>query len=355
MSDLKEITGSLLLEDILEREGVNYRLGHGSSGEQLNIHSCPFCGGSSWKVYANRDNGLGNCFHGSCGETFNLFTFTRAQIEGTNKDAYDYLERMALEMGWRPRRSTIQTEVIEDVEWELPDSYPLPTSDGRNLRYLEKRRVDGETAAYFHLRFCDDGWFNYTKPDGCRGGMNFGGRVIVPVYDLDGTMVTFQGRDITGESDRKYLFPPGLPGTGRFLFNGQNADRKERVIACEGAFDVIRTWLNIKDTHWGDAGVVGTFGIHLSTGQDGGDQKSRFLQLKRRGLKEVIMFWDGERKALEQAVRAGKELRRIGLSVKIARPPEDKDPGDLDSAETLAALDAAEPLDPMTALRLRIG
>ncbi len=63
-------------------------------------------------------------------------------------------------------------------------------------------------------------------------------RLLIPVYDLDGKLVTFQGRDIIGDQDAKYLFPPALPGTGRFLYNGHNAVRARRIAMGEGAFDV---------------------------------------------------------------------------------------------------------------------
>lgn len=356
MSDLQEIIESIALEDVLDREGVEYRIGHGSSGEQLNIQECPYCGGSSFKVYANRETGLGNCFHGSCGETFTLFGFTRQLLNLGNRETVEYLKNLASEMGWRPRaRREIVAEVEENSEWKLPDSYALPTPSGQNLAYLLKRRVDNDTAAYFHLRYCLDGWYNYTKADGERGGMYFGERVLIPVYDLDGTMTTFQGRDLTGESDRKYLFPPGLPGTGRFLFNGQNVVGKRHVIVNEGAFDVIRTWINIKDTTHDGAGVVGTFGVDLSKGQDGNDQKNKFLRLKQAGLRRVTMFWDGEDKAFQKAIKAGLLLHSIGLDTWIARPPEGKDPGELTVEETKASLDAAVRLDRMSALRLRLG
>ncbi|MDX5412883.1 MAG: hypothetical protein LPK02_07530 [Rhodobacterales bacterium] len=356
MAELKDILDNVTLEDVLDREGADYKLGHGSSGEQLNIHQCPFCGGSEWKVYANRDSGLGNCFHGSCGTTFNIFTFTRALLDQDNRSTITYLEKMAEQAGWRPKkRVEIQTEVYANEDWQLPDSYPLPTTDGQNLRYLLERRVDNDTAALFHLRYCDDGWFNYTKPDGSRGGMNFAQRVIIPVFDIDGVMVTFQGRDITGESDRKYLFPPGLPGTGRFLFNGQNAAGKGTVIVCEGAFDVIRTYVNTRGTDYDRAGVVGTFGIDLSSGQDGGDQKNRFLRLKKQGLSRVIMFWDGEPTAFRKSLKAAMTLKKLGLDVWVAKPPAGKDPGELDAAETITALNAAIRVDARTALIARLG
>lgn len=347
---------SLTLEDVLDREGIDYRIGHGSSGEQLNIHECPFCGGSSWKVYASRDTGLGNCFHGSCGKTFNIPSFVMA-LNGTGfGEAVKYLEALARDLGWRSKRAApSKADTEENEDWKLPDNFSLPLSDGRTLDYLRQRRVDDDTTRYFDLRYCMSGWFNYTKPDGDRGGMYFGDRVLIPVYDLDGTMVTFQGRDITGESDRKYLFPPGLPGTGRYLFNGQNAVGRKQIIMCEGAFDVIRTWVNIQETEFADHAVVGSFGIHLSTGQDGADQKNKFLTLKGEGLEEVTVFWDGEPAAFKKAVKAANQIAALGLKVYVTRPPDGKDPGDLSVVETDQALQARKRVTRQSSLMMRLG
>ena len=84
------------------------------------------------------------------------------------------------------------------------------------------------------------GHFKAEKEDGDVWYQDFSSRVIIPVYDLRGNLVTFQGRDITGKSDRKYLFPVGLPSTGRFLFNGHVAFNGCReILIGEGAFDVM--------------------------------------------------------------------------------------------------------------------
>ena len=343
MSDFKELIDSILLEDVLDREGVDYRLGSGSRGEQLNIQECPFCGGDEWKVYANRDSGLGNCFHGSCQETFNLYKFTARLMENNGGGkAGSYLSNLAKELGWQPReRKAVDVDTYDPKDWELPSgTIKLPDSKGEMLHYLTNRGVDAQTAKWFDIRYCHDSWYKYIKVDGTDGFMPVKRRVIFPIFDLDGDMVTFQGRDITGKSDRKYLFPPRLPGTGRYLYNGHRAARKEHLILCEGAMDVIGAHNALRGDL--DTGVVGSFGMHLSTGDDGNDQLSRFLRLKEQGLKQVTIMWDGEFKAYAAAIKAAVSLVKIGIKGKVASLPKGKDPGEARSSEILAAIKGAK-------------
>jgi DNA primase len=214
----------------------------------------------------------------------------------------------------------------------MPPSFALPTHDGRNLLYLDKRGVTNEWAQYFHLRFCEEGWWNFKREDGTTGGQRFDNRLLIPVYDLDGTFVTFQGRDVSGENvEKKYLFPSGLPGTGRFLLNGQNALNRSQVVMVEGFFDVAATKIAFDDDpELRLVEPVGSFGKHLSGGHDdGNDQIGRFLTLKRSGLKQVTIMWDGEVKALEAAIGAGQMLQKIGLAVKIALLPAGCDPNEV--------------------------
>src|SRR5690606_9971530 len=94
---------------------------------------------------------------------------------------------------------------------------------------------------YFALRFCHKGLWKYR--DEVRGNcfVDFSQRIIIPVFDLDGNLVSFQGRDITGKAEKKYLFPNGFASTGEHLYNGHNVQRTARIVVGEGAFDVAAT------------------------------------------------------------------------------------------------------------------
>ena len=353
MTAIKEIIEELDLEYWAEREGISCKRVHGHSGEQLNFKTCPACGNSNKKVYLNAETGLGNCF--VCGETFNKATFINKTLGLNWRETFSNMTDTLKEQGWRPKRETaVAVENTDQIK--LPLSFALPTDDGQNLVYLEKRGVTGEVAKYFHLRYCSDGWWNFTKADGSKSGQKFDERVIIPVYDLDGELKTFQGRDVTGTAEKRYLFPMGLPGTGAFLYNGQNALATKRIVMCEGVFDVIAA-KNHLDTEpiLRDVVPVGSFGKHLSYGRlDGDDQLGRLIKLKARGVSQVTMMWDGEVKALTAAITAGEIIKRIGIEVRIGLLPKDKDPNEVPASVFNAAYNDAQVLTPQLAVKWRL-
>lgn len=350
--DADEITEVLDLETYLENEGIAFKSVHGRSGRQLQLHECPTCGKRRWKIYLNADTGIGNCF--SCGEGFNKLKFIHEHLGGSWRETFEHARTALREQGWRPRRLT--TAAVENEKAEFPNSFELPTSDGQNLLYLEERGCTVEMAKHFHLRFCETGWWNFKKEDGSKGGQKFDMRVIIPVYDLDGEFVTFQGRDITGNSESKYLFPKGLPGTGRYLFNGQNAVGVKRVCMGEGAFDVIATKMAFdEEVDLRSVVCVGSFGKHLSYGDpSGNDQLGRFLRLKAAGLEEVTLMWDGESAALIAALDAAKMLQRLGLRVRIARLPKDMDPNEVPGVVVRESFRKAESYSTLLDVKFRI-
>lgn len=340
-SSIQELNDALDLEFWVQRESLAYKHTRGASGDQLNMRCCPSpdCGDERWRVYLNAESGIGNCF--VCNKGYNKLTFVHTTLGGKWADTFAHVKDALKEQGWRPKR-TIQV-AVDPGEVKLPFSFELPIN-GQNLVYLEQRGITGELAAYFHLRYCEDAWWNFVKDDGSNGGQNFGNRVLIPVHDLDGVLKTFQGRDLTGTSDRKYLFPSGLPGTGRYLYNGHNFFASERAVLGEGAFDVFAIKIACdEDTRFRDIIPLGSFGKHLSSGDvSGNDQIGRFLKLKAKGLKEVTIMWDGEAKALVAALDAARKISALGIRAKVATLPAGKDPNEVPPHVVRDAIDRAQ-------------
>lgn len=330
---LKEVLDSIDLESYLDREGIDYKNTRGSSGAQLNLKECPVCGGSKWKVFLNTETGLGNCFHGDCEKKFNKYSFISAHLGSPDsKKVREHLRFVAREMGWRaPRKTSVAVEMNDELI--LPESFSFPIKGKSNLRYLANRGISAEVARYFNLRYCSRGSFKYHIGEKlCEQGYDH--RIIIPIFDLDGKMVSFQGRDITEEAEKKYLFPPGFASTGKYIYNGHNAVGAKRIVINEGAFDVIAAKIALdEDMQLRDVVAVGSFGKHLSNGSmDGGDQLAQLIALKQDGLEEVTFMWDGEPLAVEAACRASIEVSKIGLRVRIAILPAGKDPNEVPSS-----------------------
>lgn len=322
-----ELTRALDKIDVqtyLDREGVDYKESMGTRGLQLNLSECPACGEGGRKTYINAETGLGNCFHGSCGVKFNKFKLLRA-VSGLSGAALDeHIQAIASEQGWMPRP---ERKKLVAGDLTLPSKvYPLPI-DGQNLQYLQDRGVSLDSCKHFELSYCHGGWWSYKTSDGEEKWVSYDQRVIIPIADLEGRLVSFQGRDITGEKSPKYLFPLGFAVAGSHLYNGNafSEGLHTHAVVGEGAFDAIAVHQALQD----DAGLrhvlaLATFGMHLSAGEGG--QVAKFQALVERGLKTVTFMWDAEGRALAYAVKAGQLLQGLGLDVRIARLPAGYDP-----------------------------
>ncbi|MCE9932730.1 toprim domain-containing protein [Aeromonas salmonicida] len=251
------------------------------------------------------------------------------------------LKSYAREQGWVAKRVT-SAEVEEVTDFDMPESIELPYG-GRNLRYLEERGINKELARFFHLRFCQKGQYIYIDGEGKRTWQNYDNRVLIPIYDLDGVLVTFQGRHISSDAPRKYLFPPGLPGSGRFLFNGHNVIGCEEIVIGEGAFDVMATKIAMdRRVDLRSVGQIGTFGKHLSHGDhNGSDQLGALIRLKEHGLKSVVFMWDGEVEAIKAAIECAKLVRSVGITARVALLPEGKDPNEVPPEVVIQAYEKA--------------
>ena len=349
--DLKELLDSIDVESYLDREGITYRQTRGSSGEQFNLKDCPVCGGSEYKVYLNAESGLGNCFSGQCESKFNKFSFIRANLQGVPfSELMRHIKTVASEQGWRQKKQ-IKHDVDNDLnELQFPESVDLPF-EGKNLKYLTDRGVTNEIASYFYLRWSKNGVFKYNDGNQIRQ-QDYSSRVIIPIYNLEGELVSYQGRDVTGESDRKYLFPPGFASTGKYLFNGANAINSKRVVICEGVFDIFAAKIALdSDISLRDVTPIGSFGKHISNGF-GNDQMGEIIKLKRKGLKEVCIAWDGEVEAIKAAVRSALVVSGMGIKTTVAMLPKDKDPSDCSIDEFLNAYRSATVINKISAIKL---
>lgn len=349
--ELQEVLDSIDIESWLDGEGVRYRKNRGSSGAQLNVKECPCCGNSNYKVFLNAESGLGNCF--VCEEKFNKWKFIKSYLGVGNKGVIDHCKAVARDMGWRPPQRQSAPVELSSQELALPVSIALPHG-GRNLRYLDNRSITGDIAAYFSLRFSHHGRFDYLDDEGQPRSQDYSNRIIIPIFDLDGQLVSFQGRDITGQAERKYLFPPGFSSTGKHLFNGNNARGARRACVGEGVFDVAAIKIALDgDMALRDVAPMGTFGKHLSHG-DEDSQLAKLMALRAEGLREVTMMWDGEPAAIDAAIETALLLHAVGLTARLAVLPEGCDPNEVAPAVVRQCFYAARIVTPLSATLMKL-
>ncbi len=345
-------------EDFLDHEGIEYRATSGSRGPQFNIKECPKCGNAVWKVYLARDTGYGNCFSGSCEARFNLWTFAAAHMGDADGAAVGKLfDEIAKGIGWKPKPKAPKAIVpVFDGDLKLPVSVAAGSA---GIPYMNQRGLSARVQQELELRMCHDGAFRFKREDGSDGRMVFSGRVIIPIRDTDGKLVTFQGRDTTGEKDPKYLFPPRLPSTARYLYNAHRAkaERWSHIVMGEGALDTGA----IQDAIYGDRslvgiGAVGSFGKHLTLDFEPGmdTQLQALIDLRNHGLKVITILWDGEAKALSSALKTARRLVGFGFSVRIGFLPAGKDPAECAPATVRKAIQTALPYSKSLEVKVRL-
>ncbi len=157
----------------------------------------------------------------------------------------------------------------------------------------------------------------------------FRSRLLFPIHDLRGRVAGFGGR-LLGPGEPKYLNSPETPifHKGRQLYNlhqAKSAIRKEEsVILVEGYFDVLRLVLA------GVEHVVAPLGTALTADQ---------AALLKRYAAQATLLYDSDRAGLRATFRAGDELLRHAVRVRVATLPPGEDPDTLVKSGGAAALE----------------
>lgn len=145
-----------------------------------------------------------------------------------------------------------------------------------------------------------------------------GGRIVLPVRDINGQIVGFTGRKIYDNMDGPKWFHKIK--TDINLFNIDRAVKAMNDMGCSNMFLVEGPWDAIKLEMAGFSNVVAGFGIYLSDGQ--------VEILNKVGVTHVIIGYDNDGPANKEIDRVTKKLQKKSFEVSIIKPEEDSDFGD---------------------------
>lgn len=313
---------------------------------------CPFHGGTGRNFAVIPRKGMFYCF--VCHEAGDIFTW--------------YMKRAGLDYPTAVREVARKVGIVipERVEREGPDPRePLfaaaAVAQGwfaRQLhehaeaeaarRYLASREIALEQAAELGLGYAPRGRefleemarLGITegvlleagllvKRDDATVHPRFRARLLFPIHDLRGRVVAFGGR-LLGPGEPKYLNSPESPiyHKGGILYNLHAARPAIRqagmALLVEGYFDVQRLVLAGVDH------VVAPLGTALTPDQ---------AVLLRRFAPSATLLYDSDAAGLRATFRAGDELLRHGVRVRVASMSEGQDPDSLVRAGGAAALE----------------
>ena len=304
---------------------------------------CPFHAEKTGSFNVNEENGLFKCF--GCGKGGDAITFVR---EMEHLDFVDAVEWLAAKVGitvrytekredeGRKRRSRLIDAMEKAVEWY---HQRLLTGDdaGPARGYVRSRGLDGDVVRTYRIGWAPEGWDTLARalrlPDDVlvdtglgflnrRGGQTdaFRGRLLFPIFDVNGDPVAFGGRVLPGGEGPKYKNSAGsvIYDKSKVLYglNWAKSDivNADEVVVCEGYTDVIG---------FGIAGVptaVATCGTALTIDH---------LRTLRKFARRVVLAFDADAAGQDAAARFYQWERELDLDVAVAALPPGVDPGDL--------------------------
>jgi DNA primase len=314
----------------LKRTGSDYR------------GPCPFHQGTRRNFSVVPAKHLYHCF--VCGESGDVFKFLQKRLGVEWPEAVKMVgEKTGIEVvdtktrrdGPDPREPMWELQAtaaayFQRVLWDDPIGAPA-------REYLEQRELPRATAEEFGLGFSPREigllrtYMNSLGFDDARlieGGLlmapdqdaeprpRFRNRLMFPILDVPGRNVGFGGR-ILGPGEPKYLnsSDSAIFSKGKLLYGlnrSRNAIRKaDRSLVVEGYFDALRL------ISAGVEEVIAPLGTALTETQAG---------MLRKYSRNVFLLYDSDAAGLKATFRAGDELLRQGMSVRVITLPPGEDP-----------------------------
>ncbi|MEE2876780.1 MAG: DNA primase [Candidatus Neomarinimicrobiota bacterium] len=300
---------------------------------------CPFHPEKTPSFSVAPDKQIYHCF--GCGAGGNAISFLMEYEKISFVEALKNLaERYGVKLNLH--RDSVSEEFFSQlysVQNEAVDYFrnKLRSDEGVKVRdYLTSRGLSDETVNMFDIGYAGDGWDHllsviksnkvsqkviekcglFIKTD--RGIFDrFRNRLMFPITNRGDRVVGFGGRDMTGESDAKYLNSPETPiynkrGILYGLSRTRDAAREDRsIVVVEGYMDFLQLYQH------GIRNISATSGTALTTGQ---------VSQLRKFADTVYLAYDGDSAGRKAGISAGYNLIKGGITAKIVNVPEGNDP-----------------------------
>jgi DNA primase len=303
---------------------------------------CPFHSERSPSFSLNPSLGVYHCF--GCQASGDVITFVRETQHLDFAGAVEWLaNRAGIELHYdspaatreHQRRGALVAAMAKAVDWyharllEAPDAGPA-------RKYLRHERgYDRETVEAFKLGWAPEGWDELCRALRAdpqvladaglafrsKAGKQidaFRGRVMFPIFDVDGKPVAFGGRVLPGGAGPKYKNSQEGPlYSKRRVLYGLNWSKDDivragEVIVCEGYTDVIAFH------RAGMPRAVATCGTALAD-----EHMAKLKNFARR----IILAYDADAAGQGAAERFYAWEQRLELDIFVLALPAGSDPG----------------------------
>ena len=313
---------------------------------------CPFHNEKTASFSVNSEKQFYYCF--GCGAAGNVFSFL---MEMENCDFPEAMKRLAerAHITLPEPEKNAQAIAAEQLKKRLFEMHTLAgrffyealqEEEGAEARaYLQKRQMDPRMARKFGIGYSPDSYdalFRHLQEKGfkiseiLKTGLvlenkdgkgyhdRFRGRLMFPIFDVQGRVVGFGGR-ILAKGEPKYLNSPEtiLFSKSRNLYglNFAKQTRKRELILVEGYMDMLSIY------------QAGFHNVVASLGTAFNQEHARTL---KRFADDVILLYDSDEAGTNAALRAIPVLVKNGFHVKVTQVPDGKDPDEFIKAKGAA-------------------
>jgi DNA primase len=306
---------------------------------------CPFHAEKtpSFTVYPERN--IFHCF--GCGAGGNVFSFLMQHLRLSFPEAVaDLAQKYGIPLQWQKGENTAQTQAnrqrqafyeVNELAAKFFEKKLAQTPQGDTARqYLARRGLPEAVAKAYRLGYAPEEWRSLTRAlsekranleaalqvglisarDGGGHYDRFRGRLIFPIFDVQGRVIAFGGR-IIGQGEPKYLNSPEsqLYSKGRNLYGlyqAREAIRKQNLaILVEGYMDLLALRAR------GIEPVVATLGTALTREQ---------VRLLKGYTSRVVLIFDADAAGLKAMQRTLPLFAAERLPVRVLTLPAGEDP-----------------------------
>ena len=370
-SAVKAIKDSISIVDLVSDYVALRRRG------RVFVGLCPFHDDHRPSLDVDPDRQRYRCW--ACGAVGDIFSFVMAMERVSFREALERLAERAgvpLPRSGRRRGETLKEQLYEVLRWateQFVGALWQAALGEPARRYLEQRGFRPETLKEFRIGFAPNAWSwlaDRARAAGLKlellaragllrtrrdGGYYdwFRGRVVFPIFDIQGRVVAFGARIVPEFEDQrtpKYLNSPETPifSKAATLYGLHSARRDllalrssqpRRLLVVEGYTDCLSL------VQAGVTGVVGTLGTALTV---------EHVRLLQRLADTAVLVFDGDAAGQKAAERALGLLAETAFDVRVALLPKGMDPADYVAQRGVEAFWklVSEALDPLE-FRLR--
>lgn len=289
------------LEAVFKKYGIDYQLTGANISQKCVGVCCPFCGDRNYHMGVFKTTKRFTCW--KCNETGSLYELLK---ETNNITWKEFLTIVAKRPSQRPTEAIAnilhKKDKIEHDVFTIYNKMPngcIPITENVVRRhtllseFMNKRNLSLEQAKMFGAHYATAGEM------ACRFCFPIFGKTIFPNKPLPWQkMVSYQGRDISGQAIARYKGPHNSCVSSILYVVG---DYSKRLVLVEGVLDAWRM----------GEGVAATFSAQLSD-----DQINLLIAMKPE---QVVLAWDAD--AYTKALKMANNIAPFLPSVRVAKLP----------------------------------